>query len=263
MTRAPVFLVGAQRSGTTALAHALSQAVNTQTGGTFTVNGKVWYLLHRWLEASDLEARHLRADEMLHALERRPAQGAGSADWSARVEAALRSAAAEVAAGVWSPDAAGVLGLRRRLAGSIAGTQPWGDKYNEYLLQIPALEQTFPEARWIMVYRHPGEVTASMLAWTGDRPYNPVSAADAEAKWVAWNRRWLEARSRIDRRRRVEVDYADLCSGAGHQALADFTGLDLSTALAGFSARRPRPQDAGIGSAAAPVWARLGTDDSV
>jgi len=261
VTRPPIFLVGAQRSGTTALAHAISQAVNSQTGGTFTVNGKLWYLLDRWLDASDLEARHLRTDEIIHALRRRPAQGAGSAEWLARAESALRVAAGEVGAGVWSPDQDGVLGLRRWLAHSIAGSQYWGDKYNEYLLHMPELEQTFPDARWIMVYRHPGEVSASMLAWAGDRPYNPVSAEHAEAKWVAWNRRWLEARSRIERHRWVEVDYADLCDGAGSKLLADITDLDLSTALAQFSSRRPRPDDAMIGPEARLIWDQLSGSD--
>src|SRR4051812_36557269 len=93
----PVFLVGAQRSGTTALASCLSAAF-ARRGGTFTVNGKLLYVLSRWMRPEDLHGRHLRTDEMLHALRRRSVWGVGSEQWLERAESALRAAAADVAA---------------------------------------------------------------------------------------------------------------------------------------------------------------------
>ncbi|MGN0116368.1 MAG: hypothetical protein ACI39M_02635, partial [Streptomyces albidoflavus] len=96
MTASPVILLGGQRCGTTALAYALNLAFDDH-GGHFTVNGKLPYLLHRWLTREDLRHGHLRADEILHALDRRPPDGAGAARWRERVERSLRQAAREVA----------------------------------------------------------------------------------------------------------------------------------------------------------------------
>jgi len=254
---APLFLLGAQRSGTTALAYALSAAVAEQQGGTFTVNGKLWYVLRRWLDACDLRAQHLRADEMLHALHRRPAQGVGAPEWLADVERALRTAAREVGEQRYRPDSGGMLALCRAIASEVAGSRPWGDKYNEYLLDLPYLDRLFPDARWIVLSRHPAEVTASMLAWTGDRPWNPTVVGQAESKWAAWNQCWLDFRVGVDPSRAVEVDYADLCSGAALDELASFTGLDLSSLRSGFGRRRAAPKQATVGESAAEVWSQL------
>jgi len=256
--RPPLFLVGAQRSGTTALAHAISGQVHAQHGGVFTVNGKLWYLLLRWLDVADLEARHFRADEVCYALRRRPAQGAGAAEWLSRADGALRVMAAEVASGVYPADPAGVRQACRAVAAAVAGAAPWGDKYNEYLLQLPELRATFPEARWLFLRRHPAEVVASMTEWTGVRPWNPASPRDCEAKWMSWNRRWLSFRSGLTPDRVLELDYADLCSGAANRAVQEFTELDLTAALRGYRNRRSP------GLAASPeadrVWARLRDD---
>ncbi len=73
MTRTdPILLVGPQRSGTTALGAALSDAL-AAVGGCFTVNGKLLYLLRRWWTDADAAARHLRDDEVWHSLARIPA----------------------------------------------------------------------------------------------------------------------------------------------------------------------------------------------
>lgn len=254
--RAPLFLVGAQRSGTTALAHVLSAAYAEQFGATFTVNGKLWYFLRRWLTPDDIAARHLRADEIVHALNRRPPQGSGASAWLADVDRALREAARAVSAGRYPATAHGVRALARDLAASVHGPREWGDKYNEYLLDLPFLDDLFPAARWIMLFRHPAEVVASMLAWSGDRPWNPRTAADAEAKWVAWNRCWLDFRAKLPPERFTEIDYADLCTGRGLEDLMAFTGLDLTGRAEGLSRRSA----AAIGTpvtAAGHTWAEL------
>jgi hypothetical protein len=254
---APLFLVGAQRSGTTALAHALSAQYPAQRHGTFTVNGKLWYFVVRWLDAGDLAARHFRADEIGHALRRRPAQGAAAAEWLGRVDGALGDLAGHVARGRYAATRDGVLAARRDLAGAIAGPRPWGDKYNEYLLQLPELHATFPDARWIFLRRHPAEVIASMLAWAGDRPWNPAAGCDAEAKWRYWNSRWLAFRSSLRPSRLLELDYEDLCSGTAHQAVQEFTQLDLSEPLRDYR-RRGGGRQATVSTAAERLWTELG-----
>jgi Sulfotransferase family len=138
----PLILLGAQRSGTTALAAVLDAAFD-EVGGVFTINGKLPYLLHRWCTDADLRGRHLRVDELLHALRRRPPYGRNSARWLEVTERVLRAAARDVADGM-SCDA---VTLRRRLVrDAYAGSTRFGDKYNEYLLELDNLAATMPDA---------------------------------------------------------------------------------------------------------------------
>jgi hypothetical protein len=256
VTSGPLFLVGAQRSGTTVLAHLLSSALAEQRGGTFTVNGKLWYVLRRWLEPADLAARHLRADEIRYALGRRSPGGVGATGWLARVDTALDGAAAQVAAGRYPATADAVIELSRAVADEVAAGRPWGDKYNEYVLELEHLHAVFPSARWVMVSRHPAQVAASMLRWRGPRPWNPHSLADAEAKWCVWNARWLQFRDRLEVDSVVELDYDRLCAGPDLERLERFTELDLTAARTVLIARPA----AAVGPLAPPteaVWAAL------
>lgn len=238
-SRAPVILVGAQRSGTTALARALSQAFHDR-GGHFTVNGKLPYLLHRWLGPDDLAARHLRVDEILYALDRRPPAGAGVAQWRARVERSLRAAARAVADGEAGDDPIAL--ARTIMAESNPGTAVWGDKYNEYLLQLPQLERIVPGARYIMLFRNPEEVADSVLSWHGDRPWAPTTREAARAKWTAWNARWLEFADGVDPGRRIVLEYRALCRGEETDRLEAFLGHELKPYLADLEPRKP-PKD--------------------
>ncbi|MCW2640543.1 MAG: sulfotransferase [Dactylosporangium sp.] len=250
----PLLLVGAQRSGTTALGHALS-AGYADRGGCFTVNGKLFYLTARWIRADDLAARHLRADELCHALARHPAGGAEAQRWHERVESALRAAAGRAAAGGYDLDAQPETAVVREVAAAAYGDVPWGDKYNEYLLDLPYLHRLYPRARWLFVYRHPVEVAASMRAWSGDRPWRPADDAGCELKWAAWNERWLAFRDQVSPDRRLEISYDDICTGDGVARVTRFAGVDVPE---GFMARRsPPPSTAPRTDRAAAVWSRL------
>jgi Sulfotransferase family len=228
----PILLVGPQRSGTTALAAAMSAALAV-AGGCFTVNGKLPYLLRRWWTDTDAAARHLRQDEVFHALARIPPQGVGSVAWLARTRTALLASARRAARGHAAPYARDEI---RRVCSDAYGPGPWGDKYNEYLLELPWLHATFPDARWVFLVREPGETVASMLDWRRDKPWNPDNAWAAAAKWAYWTSRWLAFRETIPLRQRVELDYADLCEGHS-DALSLLVGVELTPFLADF--RRP------------------------
>lgn len=248
--RQPLFLVGAQRSGTTALGYAIS-AAHERAGGCFTVNGKLFYLAQRWITVEDVATRHLRVDELIYALDRRSAGGSGVAMWRERVETALRAAAARVANGsAKTPE-----DLVRQVAAAAYGDGPWGEKYNEYLLDLPYLLRLYPRARWLFVYRRPAEVATSMLAWSGDRPWRPTDAVGCETKWADWNKRWLSFRDRLAPARRLELDYDTLCTDSGLYQVSRFAGVDLEP---GCMYRQKPPADVPIGSpVAAEVWARL------
>jgi hypothetical protein len=243
----PLFLVGGQRSGTTALGHAVAAAV-AERGGCFTVNGKLFHLTRRWLTADDLRARHVRADEIGHALDRKPAAGPSAEGWRERLDVALRTVAGSTA--FRDP-----IEAVRWIAGEAYGSGIWGDKYNEYLLDLDYLLRLYPDARWLFVHRHPVEVTASMLAWTGDRPWRPADAASCERKWAEWNMRWLGFRDRVPAGRRLEANYDELCTPDGIAAAARFVGVEMA---GGPLIRRSRPAAGGpVTAEAAQVWAEL------
>lgn len=251
----PLFVVGAQRSGTTALAHAIAEGAH-RAGGCFTVNGKLFYLARRWITENDVRARHLRVDEILYALTRRRPLGYGAEEWMSRLEASLRSSALRVAEGEVGADPAAVAGLVRDIAREAYGPGPWGDKYNEYLLELDTLNRWFPEASWLFVARQPGEVRDSVRAWAGDRPWLPRSEAAIELRWVEWNRLWLAFRSCVGAARQLEVTYGDLCNGRAADAVEAFTGMSLD----GLAAmRRPcRAESAEVMTREArDLWTRL------
>ncbi|MBV1957164.1 sulfotransferase [Streptomyces albidoflavus] len=260
MTASPVILLGGQRCGTTALAYALNLAFDDH-GGHFTVNGKLPYLLHRWLTREDLRHGHLRADEILHALDRRPPDGAGAARWRERVERSLRQAAREVAEGRAGEDPAA---LGRRILTESAGELPyWGDKYNEYLLHLDHLDALLPDARYVMLVRHPEEAARSMLRWTGDRPWLPATREAALAKWTSWNSNWPGLAGRLPAGRKLVVEYQALCRGEATGRLSEFTGLDLAPYLAGLKPRTAAaPEKTALPAPTARLWARLRTDAS-
>jgi hypothetical protein len=230
-----VLLVGAQRSGTTALAFALSHAF-AAAGGLFTVNGKLPYLLRRWWTQEDLERQHLRADEVVHGLRRLPTTGVGASAWLDRTSVALGASAARAAA---LSSSATVEEEVRLVCGEAYGAIPWGDKYNEYLLDLPWLHRVFPAARWIFIVREPADAIASMLGWRREKAWNPWDARAAAAKWAAWNGRWLDFRDSLEPGRAFEVGYEQL-AGDGGRRLSEWLGLDLETHLSEFEVRRCR-----------------------
>jgi hypothetical protein len=233
---APLLLVGAQRSGTTALAYALSSAI-AEADGCFTVNGRLPHLLRRWWTVDDLAARHVRADEVVHSLGRRAPEGTGAVAWHARATRAVLDGAERVAE---HGPALDPIDEVRRICAEAYGTTAWGDKYNEHLLDLGWLDAVFPQARWVFLAREPEEVVASMLAWSRPKPWNPRTAEAAADKWAHFNRQWLAFRDSVPAGRRVELHYGALCRGE-REGLDELAGVELSGALASFR-RRERPR---------------------
>ncbi|MFI9504930.1 sulfotransferase [Nocardia sp. NPDC052566] len=248
----PLLLVGAQRSGTTALASVLDAAFDT-VGGIFTINGKLAYLLQRWCTDADIRGRHFRADEILHALDRKQPYGTHSVTWRLRVERVLRTTAARVARGGVADAGA----LRRSIIEECyAPASRYGEKYNEHLLELEALSPIFPDAHWLLLIRHPAAVAASMLRWRGDRPWRPVDRADALAKWADWHGPWLGLPWTADPTRCTVLDYDSLCRGDGLGRLSAAIDLNLAPFAAGLIEHQSTvdhslPKDIGR------VWNRL------
>ncbi|MGK8509985.1 sulfotransferase [Nocardia asiatica] len=248
----PVILIGAQRSGTTALASVLDVAFD-KVGGIFTVNGKLPYILHRWVTAADLTARHLRVDEMIWALRRKPPFGTHSERWLATTENVLRAAAEAVSAGeVTDP-----VRLRRNvLAGAYAGATRFGEKYNEYLLELDSLAESLPDAQWVLLIRNPEAVARSTLRWSGDRPWRPSDREAALAKWVAWHEPWLAHPRTANQRLCTVVEYSQLCAGGGLSRLGSRLDLDLAP-YQELLTESSAPIGAALSAPVRDMWTRL------
>ncbi|MFF7940246.1 sulfotransferase [Nocardia gamkensis] len=248
----PVIVLGAQRSGTTALASVLDAAFD-KVGGIFTVNGKLPYILHRWVTAADLQARHLRVDEMIWALRRKAPFGTNSERWLGTTETVLRAAAVAVSAGA----VADPVQLRRDvLAGAYAGATRFGDKYNEYLLELDALAESLPDAHWVLLIRNPEAVARSTLRWAGDRPWRPSDRGAALAKWVAWHEPWLAHPRTADQRLCTVVEYSQLCAGRGLSRLGSRLDIDLAP-YRELLTESPAPTDAALPTRVRDTWTRL------
>ncbi len=229
MTSPPLILLGAQRSGTTALASVLDSAFD-EAGGVFTINGRLPYLLRRWCTDEDLRGRHLRVDEILHALHRKPPYGRHSQRWLTATEDVLRTAARDVACGALpgTAEAGGAVALRARLVRqAYASASRFGDKYNEYLLELDDLAATVPDGHWVLLVRHPADVAASVLRWSGDRPWRPPTWRAALDKWAAWHEAWLRHPRAADPRQSTVVEYGRLCAGEDLKRLSAAIDLDL------------------------------------
>ncbi|MCL6443039.1 MAG: sulfotransferase [Alicyclobacillus sp.] len=250
---APLLLIGSQRSGTTALAYALSDAF-AAVDSIFTVNGKLMYFLHRWLTNKDLYVRHFRADEILYSLKRRAPGGVGIERWLAQVEHVLRQAAAEVADGLH--DDALALG-RRIVTECYAGWSRWGDKYNEYLHHLSHLNELVPDARYILMFRTPYESAASVLEWTGDRPWRPSTVEGNLEKWAAWHTDVIQLLDSLAKDRYQVIEYYSLCVGKETRRLSDFVGLDLEPYLRNLKPRRKSTDHPPLPMNVQQVWNRL------
>jgi len=230
-----VLLTGVQRSGTTALGACLAESYH-ERDDLFTVNGKLLYLLQRWLTDDDLAARHLRSDEIWHALGRRRPIGPATQGWLAQVDDALRWAAQTVADAGWSGNAHEL--AAEILAASYGGhARRWGEKYNESMLDVAYLEATVPRARVLLLFRHPVDVARSTERWTGDRPWRPSDFQGCLSKWRAWNDTALAALadSGLDV---LAVEHVRLCTDPlTRRRVADFAGVTSAALESGL--RRP------------------------
>jgi hypothetical protein len=210
------FLVGAQRSGTTALAAGLGRHPDL----AMLVNGKVAYLLIVWLlnQRTHIEALHARLDEVAHAFMRRRPVNLSEANCT-RIATYLSGDAARHVSSLRNHD--NTCSAIRAICQDVADLLNPGhrchiEKYNEYLLQLPELDLVFPRARYIFIHREPHDVAESMVRHFTGRPWAPADHLTALEKWARWNELWLEHRRRIPSARRHEVCYEELVHKPDH-----------------------------------------------
>lgn len=95
----------------------------------------------------------------------------------------------------------------------------WGDRYPEYVFQIPELVEMFPEARFVFVIRNPYAVAESLV-----RHLNPrdrvaggmrFTLKDCWDQWCDWNRVWIENHGLIPAENRFVIRYEEFLLDTG------------------------------------------------
>lgn len=127
--------------------------------------------------------------------------------------------------------------------------KPWVLKTPQHMMDLPALLQVFPDARFIFTHRDPARVVASAasLAWNQTCIYS--DHADPKAVGEAWLRktrlqveRMTAARHLIPPERLIDISYADVDADwrAAMRRIYDFLGLDIARAWPAMEAYHRR-----------------------
>jgi hypothetical protein len=208
---APLLVLGVQRSGTTLLGNLLSQHPELN----LTVNGKIIYYCLVWLKQMPQDTAltaHPRLDEICYALQRKPILGAGNGKLS-QIQQAIHTYASQSELFENLSVNEAIHAICREVYITLnERAQVWGDKYNEYLLHLEAINEIFPNAKYIFIWRDPYDVADSMVQSFQGRPWAPCEHTAALVKWSQWNQKWLDFRTRISKSRYFEIRYEDLAT---------------------------------------------------
>jgi hypothetical protein len=242
MTTNPVFVVGAQRSGTTALGLILSKHDKI----LMTVHGKLLYYLILWIyyDFSPASQFHVRIDEIVHSLKRRPILGIDPLETEKIMNLLVNQfyfrdfehmTKEEIIAYIWT-NTYHEIGKDKEIV---------GDKYNEYLLQLNQIIAIFPKARFVFLHRHYQDVAESMVRHFAGRPMSPKTYEDAAIKWAQWNDNWLNFREGLQPDQRCEISYLDMVTQPRRvfSEIGSFLGIpvdELYLSLACDSLRQDR-----------------------
>lgn len=205
------------------MAHALNYAF-ANNNGNFTVNGKIFYYLHRWLTKYDIENRHFRSDEIIHSLRRIMPTGIGSEQWMEHVEKVLNREAINIANGKHLNH----ILLARKLIQESYPANLWGDKYNEYCNIMPYINHLFPNAKYIFIVRNPIEVANSISKWSVEKYWRPTTLEANYQKWAKWHENLFLEVEKLTDDQYIILNYDKLCKGEYSNILGEFTYLDNS-----------------------------------
>lgn len=192
----PVFILGAQRSGTTLLRLIL----NAHSKLAIPEEGTFWIpLLRRWRGHLERPLRGRELDSCLEYVERNhqfKLWGIDPGDYYRRLREAGRCTLGELMAGTY------------RVYAEAHGKTFWGEKSSVFFRMIPVLAELFPEARFIHIVRDGRDVFTS---W---RKMDPTKANPSVAaiEWVYKIKKARKDLRRMDDSRGYEVRYEALVS---------------------------------------------------
>ncbi|TDH18456.1 sulfotransferase [Segetibacter sp. 3557_3] len=187
----PLFLIGYHRSGTTLISRLISNHQRVR----LAVNGKLFYYLICWLynNKTHLDKMHLRIDEIEYALRRKPVSGLNFDLAKVFVDTFKQlNEELEASPSTYSKAFLKELWVRVYKYELQKEVMFIGEKYNENLLLINILPSIFEDAKIIFIYRHPLDVSYSMLTSFREKIWAPKNVNDSILKWLEWNLLWLE-----------------------------------------------------------------------
>jgi hypothetical protein len=248
-----LFLIGAQRSCTTLLAKMLAP----HPAILLTIEGKLLYYLITWVARDPFinPGAHLRLDEIAHSITRRPVTGISELEQH-RMRRALLTRfrpsrfrtmdRREIIRTIWC-------GVYEEIKGNRVVI---GDKYNEYLLQLPEIIGLFPEARFIFLHRNPVDAAESMMRSFKDRPWAVETPEDGLRKWAQWNGEWLRWRSTVPPAHRLEIAATCLFSKPEEtmRSIGDFLRVEFAPKYLSEVAGWIQPDRAGRGQGLVVDW---------
>lgn len=227
MNNDPVLVIGVQRSGTTLVGRLLAEHEDV----CLTINGKLLYYLISWIYRDPFAypGAHLRLDEIAYALTRRSIGGIGYKEFEKMIEMLktrfrptefFGQDRDDIVRRIW-------LEVYQEISN---GASVIGDKYNEYMLQLPEICTIFPSCRYVFVHRHPFAVAESMVRAFKGRPWAPETISSALFKWTVWNEEWLRSREAIEPALRLEISYQQIVDEpeSTFRSICDFLGLACS-----------------------------------
>lgn len=215
----PIFVVGAQRSGTTLVRLILTShpSIAIPPEGDFLLE-LASHFAHPVLTPSD---RTSFVDRFLE-IPKCSEWGLDRCELANRIEQVRPRTYADLAAIPYRLYAEKAFGARK---------PRWGDKNPYYVLYLDQLLSIYPRARVVVVVRDPRDVTASVLPLH----FGPTTAADAVLDWLfaaraadEASRRWGEGVRVVryeDVATRTETVARDLCDHIGelyHPAMLEF-----------------------------------------
>ena len=220
----PLFLIGAQRSGTTIFSLLLAEHKDT----FIAVNGKLLYYLITWLYpwSQPIINGHIRLDEVVHSLKRKRILGISESHLEKMYQVLETQFNYQTYDTLETPEIIAHIWVKTFRA--ISNGEPViGEKYNEYLIQLDEIRQIFPRARYIFIYRHYLDTAESMFRVFRNRSWGPLNYENAIIKWARWNEQWLKFKRTNPNTPFFEVKYEDLVKSPTQLVthVCDFLGL--------------------------------------
>ena len=253
----PIILLGAQRSGTTALAYSLNNLF-AQKNGQFTINDKIIYYLQRWLTDKDIENRHFRADEVVYSLKRVVPKGIPNENlWMEQISVILNKTSSLIADGT---DICAIDFIRNIMSEIYGNYAVWGYKYNEDILNISYISTLFPKARFIILVRNPLDVANSILNWKKEKVWRPSSISENLRKWECWHQELISLINHWDKSKFIVLDYDKLCEGEYKKDLSSFLNMEIGNEFDNLKTKRDtvnfRDEDK-IPTSTMKIWEKL------
>lgn len=217
----PLFIVGAERSGTTLLRVMLNSHPQLAVPPDFPFIGRTWSLRWRYARAHRrLDANRMAQEVMTSKFFR---------DWDLDRERVL-----DAIARVDDPGFADVIACFFIAYASAHGKVRWGDKTPTNSLDIPLIARLFPGCKFIHLIRDGRDVAQSLRKAS----FGPNSVARAAERWTRHTRTAIRAGAALESTEYLEVRYEDLVDDA-ERVLRDicrFVGLPFDGAMLTYEA---------------------------